>query len=57
MWKAVETSTREVGLEKTEGGGSKAGSRKETRGKREKETEERENGRGQESGRRIGDLG
>ena len=46
MWKAMETSSREVGLGETEKGGSKERSRKKIRGKREeKEIEERKDGR------------
>ena len=53
----MEASSGEIGLGKTEGGGSKGGSRKETRGKgEEKETEERKNGRGQEDSGGVGNL-
>jgi len=46
MWKAIETSSREVGLRETERGRSKGRSRKKIRGKREeKETEEKKDGR------------
>jgi len=33
VWKVVETNTEKVRVEKTEGGGSKRGSKKETGGK------------------------
>ena len=58
MWKAVETSSGEIGMGKAEEEGSKERSREETRGKRqEKETEKREDDRSKESGGRMGDLG
>ena len=58
IWQTVETSSGEVRLEKTEREESKRGSRKEKKRKEEEEkTEKRKSGRGQESGREVGDLG
>ena len=48
MWKAVEASTRKVGMGKTK--------REEVEEKKEK-TEERENNRSKKSSRGVGDMG
>ena len=58
MWKAVETSSGEIGMGKAEGERRKGRSREETRRERqEKKTEKREDNGSEESSRRIGDLG
>jgi len=58
IWKAVETETGEIRMEKAERRRSKRGSRKEVRGKgKEEETEEGENNRCEESSRGMGNLG
>ena len=57
MWEAVETSTREVGMGKTERIRGKRGNREKERGKEEEEkTEERENGRNKKSSGRMGNM-
>jgi len=58
MWKVVETSAREIRMEKTEEGRSKRESRKKMGGKRkEEEAEKGKDGRSKENSRRVGNLG
>jgi len=58
MWKAVEASSGEVGMEKTEGGRSERESRKKTRGKEKKEeVEKRKDSGSKENSRGVGNMG
>ena len=58
MWKAVETSIGEVGVEEVKGRRDKErGWEKKGRKREEEETKKGENNRGEESSRRIGNLG
>ena len=58
MWEAVETGTREVGVEKAKGERSKGRSRKKERRKRkEEEAEKGKDNRGKESSKGMRDMG
>ena len=58
MWKAVEASTREVRMGKTEGERSERRSRKKTRRKeKEEEAEKRKDYRSEESSKGVGNIG
>ena len=58
MWKAVEASSGEVGMGKTNGGKSKRKSRKKTRRKeKEEEVEKRKDSGSEENSRGVENMG
>ena len=57
MWKAVETSTREIGIGKAKGRRRKGGSTEEERGEEEEEEIEKgKNSGGQKNSRGMGSM-
>jgi len=57
VWKAVEASTKEVGMGETKERRSKGGRREKERGKKEEETKKGKNSGSKESSRRIENMG